>query len=88
MSKNNLQLEGFEELVVLGLSPALSRLGNGVGLSDLLREILRRRRRRGRGRRGVDRREGSETRQGHSGRIQVKALRRVRVFGYHTEEHW
>lgn len=84
----NLQLEGFEELVVLGLGPAFSGLGDGVGLPDLLRRIVGRRRRGGgRRRRGGDCGEGAEAGQRHSVGVQVEALGRVRVFGYHTHSH-
>ena len=57
-----IQLKSFEELVVLRVRPALSGLGDGVGFSDLLVRILRRRRRI----RGGDGGGRSETGQSHA----------------------
>lgn len=74
---------------MLWLGPALSGLGHSVGFSDLLTQILRRTRSRRRrcggccSISGGGRSEGSESGYSHSVRIQVKALSRVWVFGYH-----
>lgn len=77
-----LQLESFEELVVLGFGPALAGLGNGVGFSDLLGKVVGRRRRRRCGSGGSG--ESSQTREGHYGRVQEDGFGWVRVHGNHV----
>ena len=69
---------------MFGLSPVFPGLGDGVWLSDLLGGVLRRVNSRGGGG-GADGGEGSEAREGDAGGVQVEALGRVRVFGYHSE---
>jgi len=78
-------LKGFEELVVFGFGPVLPRLGDSVGLADLLGRVFRGV---GGGDGGGGGRDGGEGRhpwQSHARRIQVESLRRVRVFGYHSK---
>jgi len=79
-------LKGFEELVVFWFGPVLPRLGDSVGLADLLGCIFR-----GVGggdggcSSGRDGGEGRHPWESHASRIQVESLRRVRVFGYHSK---
>lgn len=84
-SKKDSQLESFQKLVVLLLSPALPGLGNRVGFPDLLTRILHggvRRRSRQRGRWKI-----VDAGKGHVGGIEeVEALSRAWVHRHHQDQ--